>query len=307
MALKGPAFHKAHLAVLTANLLFGINFSVVKWIAPALIQPFGLNFLRVSSAVVLFWLLYMLKPTVWRIDRSDIPRFLLCALTGVAINQLLFIKGLTLTTPVHAALLILVTPVFILLIAIALKRETVTMGKAAGFVLGITGASLLILSKEQTAIAGNMPLGDLLVTVNAISYAFYFVLVKPLMLKYSALHVIRWVFTFGLLMVTPFCIGEVFTAHWSAFQPEHIAALLFVLLGATFFAYLFTAFGLQHLSPSATGSYIYLQPLFSAIISSMFFREALTFNKLLSAVFIFAGVYLVNYRKKNSESKSAGA
>ncbi len=79
MALKGPAFHKAHLAVLTANLLFGINFSVVKWIAPALIQPFGLNFLRVSSAVVLFWSLYLLKPSgvAYRPSRYS-PVFTLC-------------------------------------------------------------------------------------------------------------------------------------------------------------------------------------------------------------------------------------
>lgn len=81
---------------------------MVKLISPSFIQPFGLNFIRVAVTVVLFWLLFALKPGKGAIDVKDIPRFLLCAVTGVAINQLLFIKGLTLTTPVHAALLILI-------------------------------------------------------------------------------------------------------------------------------------------------------------------------------------------------------
>lgn len=285
---------RAHWAVLGANLLFGINFSVVKYISPALVKPFGLNLMRVGVTVLLLWLLFLIRPSKPGIEQRDIPRFLLCGLTGVAINQLLFIKGLTLTTPIHAALLILVTPVFILLIAFFMRREAITSLKILGLVFGIGGASLLILSKETSAIGSNMFLGDVLVTINAVSYAFYFLLVKPLMQKYKPLHVIRWVFTFGILMILPFCWGEFQQTSWSLFEPGHYAALIFVVLGATFFAYLFTVYGLQHLSASAAGSYIYLQPVFSAIISTLFFNEQLSVYKIFAAAFIFTGVFLVN-------------
>lgn len=288
---------KAHWAVLLANLLFGINFSMVKYISPSLIQPFGLNFIRVLVTVLLFWILFLVKPLKGGIDQKDIPRFSLCAVTGVAINQLLFIKGLTLTTPIHAALLILITPVFILLIAVLLQKENITLLKLFGLLLGIGGSCLLILSKETSAIGSNMLLGDVLVVINAVSYAFYYVLVKPLMQKYSALHVIRWVFTFGIIIISPFCWSQFITTDWSLFDAQHIMALLFIVLGATFFAYLFTVYGLQHLSPSAAGAYIYLQPVFSGIVSVLFFGEHLSFIKIIAGIFIFGGVYAVNFKK----------
>lgn len=290
---------KAHIAVLLANLFFGINFSMVKLISPSLVQPFGLNLIRVAVTVVLFWGLYLLKPSSAGIDKKDIPRFILCGITGVVINQLLFIKGLTLTTPVHAALLILVTPVFILLIAIVLKTETISLLKITGLLLAIAGSSILIASKETVAIAPNMFLGDLFIIINAVSYAFYYVLVKPLMQKYSPVHVIRWVFSFGIVMITPLCWSQFISIEWNVFNFSHLAALAFVVFGATFFAYLFTVYGLKHLSASAAGSYIYLQPFFAAGISVFFFNEKLSVYKLVAAALIFSGVYFVNRKKEN--------
>jgi len=285
--------------VFAANLLFGINFSMVKFISPQYIQAFGLNFIRVLVTVVLFWLLFALKPGKGGIDRKDIPRFLLCALTGVAINQLLFIKGLTLTTPVHAALLILITPVFILMIAVIAGNEKMSLIKLLGLLLGIGGSALLILSKENSGIGSDVLLGDVLVVINAISYALYFMLVKPLMQKYSALHVIRWVFTFGIVLITPFCWGQFSNTNWDAFGIEQFAALLFIVLGATFFAYLFTVYGLQHLSASAAGAFIYLQPVFSSLFSFLFFREEMSWPKIVAALLIFSGVFFVN-KKENT-------
>ncbi len=272
---------------------------MVKLISPALVQPFGLNFIRVAITVLLFWILYLIKPSFAGIDKKDIPRFILCGVTGVGINQLLFIKGLTLTTPVHAALLILVTPVFILLIAIVLKTETVSLLKLTGLMLAIAGSSILIASKETVAIAPNMFLGDLFIIINAVSYAFYYVLVKPLMQKYSPVHVIRWVFSFGIVMITPLCWSQFVSIEWNVFDFSQLAALAFVVLGATFFAYLFTVYGLKHLSATAAGSYIYLQPFFAAGISVFFFNEKLSVYKLVAAALIFSGVYFVNWKKEN--------
>jgi drug/metabolite transporter (DMT)-like permease len=277
--------------------LFGVNFSIVKLISPQYILPFGLNFIRVAVTVILFWVLFLVKPGRSGIDKKDIPRFVLCALTGVAINQLMFIKGLTLTTPIHAALLMLITPVFILLIAVALRQEKMTLLKTAGLLLGIGGCSLLIVSKENSVIGSDVLLGDFLVLLNGTSYSFYFILVKPLMHKYTALQVIRWVFTFGFVLILPFCWDQFINTDWQQFGTMQLLAIAFVVLGATFFAYLFTVYGLQHLSASATGAFIYLQPVFSTVFSFLVFGEMMTFSKMLAAVLIFSGVYLVNKKK----------
>ncbi|MFN5334903.1 MAG: DMT family transporter [Bacteroidota bacterium] len=288
---------KAHLALLAANLLFGINFSVVKVIAPDLILPLGLNFMRVLVATSLFWLLFLFHRKNGGILKKDIPRFILCAITGIAINQILFIKGLVLTTPIHAALLILGTPVFILILSFITGTEKLSSLKIWGLITALAGGVVLVLSKESSALGSNILLGDIFVLVNAISYAVYMLLVKPLMQHYSPIQVTRWVFTFGLFIILPFCWKDFSVTDWKVFTPGAWAALSLVVMGATFFAYLFIAYGIHHLSPSITGAYIYTQPVFSAGIAIIFLNEEPALYKLLAAILIFTGVYLITRRK----------
>ncbi|MDZ4071932.1 MAG: DMT family transporter [Sediminibacterium sp.] len=290
---------KAHLAVLAANFIFGAGYAVVKTITPEFIAPFALNVVRVLSSLLLFWLLFLMKPSNAGFERKHLPRFLLCALTGVAINQLLFIKGLSLTTAIHSSLLSLGTPIFITIIAAWLLKEKLTFNKIAGLTLGIGGATLLILMKDNSTSGKDMLLGDILIIINAISYAFYLVLVRPLMEHYKPIHVLRWVFTFGTFMILPFGLEQFIDTNWAAFGTTQWVALTFVALFVTFFAYLFNVYGLSVIGSSATGSYIYTQPVFAAIIAMVFMGEHFTITKALAALCIFSGVYLVNIRKRN--------
>ena len=100
------------------------------------------------------------------IKRKDWLRFFLCGLTGIAINQMFFIKGLTYTSAIHVSLLILLTPILITVFAFTVLKEKVTITNAFGLALGIGGAVLLILSKEQSVSASNYLLGDLLIVIN---------------------------------------------------------------------------------------------------------------------------------------------
>lgn len=289
---------KAHIAVLGTNLFFAANFSLVKLISPTLVKPFGLNLFRVGISLVLFWLVWLFGTSEAGIRKKDIGRFLLCGLTGITINQTLFIKGLTLTSTVHASLLILTTPLLITLLAFWVLKEALTVYKALGLSLGIGGSVLLILSKESSTHATNYLLGDLLIIINAISYAFYFILVKPLMQHYSPLHVIRWVFTFGFFMILPLGFGEAAAVDFGAFDLTHFLSLGGVVVTGTFLAYYFNTYGLQHLGASTTGSYIYTQPVFAVIISAFILHERLSWEKVIAALLIFSGVFLVNYKGK---------
>lgn len=288
---------KAHLAVLGANLIFGSGYAVVKTITPQYIAPFALNVVRVLSSLVLFWLVFLMKPGKAGIDKKDLPRFLLCALTGVAINQLFFIKGLSLTTAIHSSLLSLGTPIFITIIAAWLLKERLTIQKLTGLALGIGGAAMLILSKDQQQNGKDVLLGDFMIIINAVSYAFYLVMVRPLMERYKPIHVLRWVFTFGTFMILPFGMDQFMHTDWQAFGTAQWMALGFAGLFLTFIAYLLNVYGLAVLSSSATGSYIYTQPIFAAIIAMLFMGEHFTLTKGLAALCIFAGVFVVNKRK----------
>ncbi len=289
---------QAHIAVLLANIFFGVNYITIKFIVPSKLGAPALNVCRVIGSLILFWSLYLIKPSKAGIEKKDIPRFFLCSIMGIVLNQILFVKGLSLTSAIHASLLALVTPILIIFIAAWILKEKLTWLKIIGIILGIGGAVILILMKDISHTASNIVLGDVLVILNAICYAFYFVLVKPLMQKYSPVHVIRWVFTIGLIFMLPYGYKSFEATNWQSFTNLDWIYFVFVIIGATFFAYLFNIFGVAVIGASATGSYIYTQPVFAAIIAILFTGENYDWIKLLATILIFGGVYLANYKAK---------
>lgn len=290
---------KAHLGLLGTNLFFAINLSAVKYLTGNnLMKPFGMNVIRVGVSVLLFWLFFLFNTKQKKIETADWPRFILCALTGIAINQMLFLKGLSLTYSIHAVLLMLTTPILITIIAAWVLKEKVNAMKVIGLGLGITGAAVLITQGVNTGTGNNVILGDTLVLINAVSYTFYFILVKPLMLKYNPVQVIRWVFTLALPMVLPFGWNEFVSINWSGYDFTSYACISLIVITGTFLAYLFNVYGIKILGASVAGAYIYLQPFFAAFIAMIFLHEKLELYKIFAAVLIFSGVYLSNRQVK---------
>jgi drug/metabolite transporter (DMT)-like permease len=291
----------AHLALLFTNLFFAINLSAVKHLTNLeLAKPFGINVVRVGVSVLLLWFLYLLKPVNIKIEKKDRVRLLYCAITGVVINQLLFLKGLSLTYPIHAVLLMLTTPILIVFIAAWILRERLGIMKLIGLALGISGALVLILAKEHSGNGNNILFGDILIIINAVSYAIYFILVKPLMLKYNPVVIIRWVFTFGLVLMLPFGWTEFTEIPWGQYNAIDLTCMGLIVFTGTFLAYLFNVYGIKYLGASVAGLYIYTQPVFAALIAMVFLHEELTVYKLTAAALIFTGVHLANRQIKNN-------
>lgn len=206
------------------------------------------------------------------------------------------------TSAIHASLLILCTPLLITLLAFWMLREKFSWQKALGLACGIGGATWLILGKEAQGPGKDYLLGDLFIIINAISYALYFILVKPLMKAYHPIHVMRWVFTLGFLMILPFGFSQFREIQSQVFHGPTLWALGFIVIGGTFLAYYFNIYGIQQLGASITGAYIYTQPVFATLIATIFLHEPLTMTKFFAGVLIFAGVFLVGYKTKPSNA-----
>jgi drug/metabolite transporter (DMT)-like permease len=289
---------KAHLAVLGTNIFFSINFSAVKYLfSQNHVQPFGLNYIRIVVATFLLWVLYFFSKKKITIDPKDYFRLLFCSITGIVLNQLLFIKGLSYTSPIHGALLMLTTPILITFFASIFLKERLSFNKVIGLALGIGGACVLILSRSNNVKASGTMLGDLLILINAVSYMIYFIIVKPLMQKYSPLTVIRMSFTIGLFVALPFCWTEFSSTSWGLFSSSEIWSLAIITIGGTFLAYTFNIYAINKLGASITGNYIYTQPVFAGIIAIGLHQDSLAYYKIAAAVLIFTGLYLAN--KKN--------
>jgi drug/metabolite transporter (DMT)-like permease len=290
----------AHFALIFTNIFFAINLSAVKHLTNNhLVQAFGLNVVRIGVSVILFWILYLIRPANIKIDKADRMRLFLCALFGIAINQLMFIKGLSLTYSIHAALLLLITPILIVIIAAWVLKERLGFLKLAGLALGILGALVLILAKDSSGNADHVLVGDIFIIINAICYTIYFIIVKPLMLKYNAIVILRWVFTIGLVLVLPFGWLEFIHTPWENYTAVDFTAMALIVVTGTFLAYLFNLYGIKVMGASVAGFYIYTQPVFAALIAMLFLHEQLALYKIIAAALIFSGVYLANKQFKN--------
>lgn len=282
---------KIYIALTLVSALYGVNYSILKVVVPEYIGAFGFILYRVAISVIIFWLIYsfLLEKINWKRDGW---RLVVCGLTGVAINQLLFYKGLSLTSAVNGSIMMTLTPIMVLIWASLLIKERITYIKVIGIILGLVGALIIVYRPDDVLTPGNWQ-GDLLVFMNGTSYACYLVLVKPLMARYRPLTVITWVFTFGLILVIP--------AGW------HEAGLIFpidlpnkvwfsasyTIIGTTVLAYALNMWTLKRVDASVVGSFIYLQPIFATLTAVIFFEEVFLTKHILALAFVFTGVWLV--------------
>src|SRR5436190_22643399 len=201
--------------------------------------------LRVISAAPLFWiadLIFIREMT----DRKDIPKFILLSLCGVVINQTLFIKGLSMTAPISAAIMMITTPILVVIVSSILIKEGITWARTLGIVIGFAGAATLMLNSGLNSSGReDNALGDLLVFINALSWGFYLVLSKPLMQKYNTVTVLRWIFTFAMFFSIPIGYNEFTGVEWHSFSSKVWFFALFVVFGTTFMAYLLNIYALK--------------------------------------------------------------
>ena len=285
----------AHISLFLANLIYAINYTFAKDVMPDFIQPSGFILLRVTGALILFSLFYFLfvKEAV---EKKDVVKLAICGVFGVAINQLLFFEGLNLTTPINAAIIMTINPVLVIIMSAFILYEKINIRKGIGIALGLVGASTLILNSGSLSGNTDFMLGNMFVFINAASYGLYLVLVKPLMQKYHPITVMFYVFGFGLLYVLPFGYNELLGVDWASFPPIIIWEVLFVVVCTTVIAYLLNSSALKLLNPSTVSIYIYLQPVLATLFAISRGSDTLDEMKIISAIIIFVGVYLVSVR-----------
>jgi len=288
----------ALLAALVATTIYGLNHTIAKGLMPVYIKPFGFIFARVLGAAILFWIIGIWGPKE-RIETKDWKRIILCAVFGMVINMLMFFKGLSLSTPINASIIVTVSPIFVFLMSAFFIKEKITLIKYFGISLGFSGALALILfGNEMRQDAPNITLGNILFVVNSISYGIYLIIVKPLALKYHPYTIMKWIFLIAVIINLPITITEFIEVEWASLPFEAVWKLSFVVIGTTFLTYLLNVFALKELKASTVGVFMYLQPPIAIFFAIIVGSDSLTFVKSIAILLIFAGVYLVSKNPK---------
>ncbi len=285
------------MAATLVSIIYGVTFTIAKDVMPEFIEPFGFIVLRVGGSVLLFWMISFFGPKE-KIAKSDFPRIIAAAFFGVALNMLTFFKGLSYTSPIMGAVLMVTTPMIVLILSAIIMKERMLKRKVFGIFLGLAGTISLILYGKSMINAPNEMLGNLLVFINAVSYGFYLIIVKKLMDKYNAFTFVKWIYTFGFLMVLPFGWSEFDAVNWSLVPIDIYWKIGFVVIFSTFLTYLLNLVSMRELKPTTVAVFIYLQPLFATVFAISLGKDELSWVKIGSAILIFTGVYLVTQKKK---------
>lgn len=290
---------KPHLAILFANLMFGFNYFYSKQLLPDTMSAETLAIWRVvvgSSLLVTCALVFRR----WRVDVRDLYKLAIAGVLGVLANQLIFLKGLTFTSSITAAIIATTGPVMVFILSAFALKEKITPLKYVGVVLGLAGALLAILSDGAGVSFGSSHLkGNMLIFCSCFCYALYTVWVKPLVQKYDPMTVMAYVFMFGAVIMFAFLWSDFIDIDFHRVaETDNTFAFLFVLIGATFIAYICIAYGLKRVSPSMVSIYSYSQPITATLFAVAHGQGDINSSKILAAIMVFSGVFIATRSKK---------
>lgn len=283
----------ALIAVSTATLIYGINYTIAKEVMPIYVKPFGFILIRVLGATIVFWIASLFFKSE-KIDQGDYKKIIIASFFGVALNMLSFFKGLSLTTPISASVMMVMSPIMVLIFSSILIKKTIGKQRILGVFIGLVGTILLIVyGNTSNSTSTNNNWGNFLVFVNASSYGLYLVLAKDLIAKYHPITFIKWFYFFGLILVIPFGYAELVEVSWQKMPSNIYWNISFVVIFTTCVTYLFNLYGLSKLKPTTVSVFIYLQPVIATIYALIVGSDSLNMIKICATLFIFLGVYLV--------------
>lgn len=285
-----------HLAIFGVYLIFAINVIICKDITNSrLISPMGLFFLRSLGAALLFWLISLFTPRE-KVPLHDLFSIFGASMLGLFATQYTFLNAISLATPIDVALLACFTPIFTMFIAAIVLKEPITLKKAGGVAISFMGVTLLILNTTQapTTLAHSHPSGIILMILNALFFALYLGIFRPLINRYHTITFMKWMFLFSTLAAFPLSFKELSSINYMLVPTNYWLELGFLIFFATFVAYFLLPIGQKRLRPTVLSLYTYEQPLIAAIISIYLGMDVISIQKIIAVVAIISGMILVN-------------
>lgn len=294
-----------HIALFAVQVFFG-SATVLGKFALLAFPPNALVGFRIGGAALAFYFLQRFRGSLALDNRRDYLQFAFFALIGVTLNQLFFFKGLSLTTAVNTSLIAVTIPIFTILISALIGNDFLSRRKVFGIVLAAVGVIYLI-NPTKASFGSETTQGDILIILNSLCYAFYVAISKKLISQYGALKSIAWLFLFASVINVPIGLVSLQTVNLSEVSMNSWLFVAGLVIFPTILSYFWNAWALSRVEPSIVAVYIYLQPLMGFLAAILFLGEHFSVRLLISAILVFAGVFLVTkkhlpQRRRDAES-----
>lgn len=285
----------AYLELIFAAVAWGISFIATK-VAVAEVPPPVVVWLRFAIGLVIIFAFMLSRDLLKLPTFKDGLYFALLGFIGTAFHQWLQATGLVTSQASTTSWIVSTSPIFIALLAWIFLREKLGLIAIAGIALATIGV-LLVVTKGNfsglfTSSIGTP--GDLLVLLSAPNWAVFSVLSRSALKKFPALFVLFYVMLFGWMFSS---IHFVYIQGWIFLNQISYAGWLaigFLGIGCSALAYIFWYDGLQAITASQAGVFLYIEPLVSLVVAALILGESITLPALLGGSLILLGVWLVN-------------
>jgi drug/metabolite transporter (DMT)-like permease len=282
-------FALTDLLLLMMTLIWGVNFSVVKYGADV-VSPLAFNGARMTLASVALAGLALARTA--RLSRRDVAALLLLGVLGNGVYQFLFVQGIALTRAGNAALVLAATPAVVALLGRLRGVERIGPRAVAGIALSIAGIGIIVLSTVQGRTGDSSVRGDLLMLVACVAWAAYTVLLKPYAERIDGIALSAVTMVGGTLPLLVVAAPSLAAAPWQRLTWVGWGAIVYSGLGALVVAYLFYYRGVRTLGPTRTAMYANLQPVIALAVAWLTLGETPTIFQVAGAAMILGGLLL---------------
>lgn len=264
-------------------------------------QPLVLASLRIAAATLILGLISAVSRNGAAARNSEFSRprglFLRLGFFGIALNQLFFILGLSKSLASHSALIISISPIFVLLLARLKGMERLARFRLAGMAISILGVIALNL-KQGFHLQTQYFLGDLITMAGILSFSYYTIISKDLARSCGLIRATFATYLGGALFLVPAAALGWHRQSWEQISWRGIAALGYMVLFGSIVAYLIFFYALRHAEASRVASFAYLQPVMASAFSIFFLGERLTLSLVAGIIIILTGVLIAEHGRE---------
>ncbi|HZT53867.1 MAG TPA: DMT family transporter [Gaiellaceae bacterium] len=275
-------------------LLWALNITVTKYMFQHGWLPLAYGTIRYFAAIALFWLFTYRREGSLRIAREDLPLVLLAALWIFA-NQVCFVYGVKLAQASTVALLLGATPVFIGLISVVLRLESLPASFWVGALVTFAGVGL-VAGGAQGGLGSSLG-GDLIAVATAFTWAAYTVSIAPLMRRYSPYRISAVVLALGWLPLAALASAQL-AAEPFAFGWTVWLGFGYAVVGPLFLTNILWFTAIDRVGPSRASLFGNLQPFFAVVFALVLLGESLHPLEVAGGVLIFGGIVYERLRRR---------
>ena len=261
--------------------------------------PLGLTITRMIVSIIVFWIIGFSMPGE-KAKPKELMIIALAGLFGIVAALVCFTLAIRLISPVIYSLIAALGPIIVLLLSVLLSMESITPKKAAGVIIGISGAVLVVLQSSNSVAVKISFLGICLAFMSVTGYSAHLLILRKIAGKFTPITIMKWMYLCSFIFISPLGIPEL--PGQRLFSSEVTIFPIFLLGYTAIFASIIGSFlmpiALKRVKTTAVSMYSGLQPLTASTAALIIGQDVFSWDKPLALILIVTGVFLVTQKTK---------